>query len=57
MALQAPDLPWPAAAGGPGPGGHYKLSDKPLAGLLIIVPLSVAAYYRAKLGGQFRPAI
>ena len=36
-ALQAPGLPWPAAAGGPGPGGHYKLSDKPLAGLLIIV--------------------
>ena len=36
-ALQAQGVPWPAAAGPPGPGRHNNLSNSALAGLLIII--------------------
>ena len=36
-ALQTLGVPWPAAAGPPGPGGHYFFTNNALAGILIIV--------------------
>ena len=36
-ALQTLGVPWPAAAGPPGPGGHYFFTNNALAGILIII--------------------
>ena len=36
-ALQTLGVPWPAAAGPPGPGGHYFFPNNALAGILIII--------------------
>ena len=40
-ALQTLGVPWPAAAGPPGPVGHYFFTNNALAGILIIIFLSL----------------
>ena len=39
-ALQTLGVPWPAAAGPPGPGGHYFFTNNALVGILIKVLFS-----------------